>query len=264
MGNTSDSVALKPVVVALLERAEKFADDLEPDHAAAFFRAAVAADATPVSRISYGVFLANCEREVAARNQLTEAWELAKRLGLGGLQALACHNLAALHRRMGQPLIASGFQQLAIRAQLDSSDHEPLPAYLIAGRALDLASRESVAAERLWTAAQVDPLESAVALQNRAVVCYRQGRESRALEQLQSAFDVAMGRHDLEACAAILTNLSHLERQRGRWSVADECLALAERIEQEASRPRSTLRVKAFRRELVRGLAMLAADPSWN
>jgi len=118
-----------------------------------------------------------------------------------------------------------------------------------------------VAAERLWTAAQVDPQESAAALQNQAVVSYRQGRESRALQQLQGAFDIAMGRHDLDACAAILTNLSHLERQRGRWSIADECLALAERIEQEASRPRSTLRVQAFRRELVRGLAMLAADP---
>lgn len=264
MGNTSDSIALKPVVIALLERAEKFVEDGETDHAAAFFRAAVAADFTPVSRISYGVFLANTERDVAARNQLTEAWEQAKRQGLRGLEALACHNLAALHRRQGQPLVASGFQQLAIRAHLSSSDCEPLPAYLIAGRALDLASCESVAAERLWTAAQVDPQESAAALQNQAVVSYRQGRESRALQQLQGAFDIAMGRHDLDACAAILTNLSHLERQRGRWSIADECLALAERIEQEASRPRSTLRVQAFRRELVRGLAMLAADPSWN
>lgn len=264
MGNTSDTVRLKPVVVALLERAERFALDHEPDHASAFFRAAVAADLTPVSRIAYGVFLADCEREVAARNQLNEAWEMAKQQESCSLRALACHNLAALHRRMGQPLVADGFQQLAIRAQLENSDCEPLPAYLIAGRALDLAARESVAAERLWAAASVDSAESATAQLNMAVVSYRQGRESRALKQLQTAFEIAQGRHDLDECSAILLNLSHLERQRGRWSVADECLALAERIEHEASRPRSTLRVKAFRRELARGLAMLAADPSWN
>lgn len=264
MGFPTNSVELKPVVASLLERAQRFSSDHEPDHASAFYRAAVAADLTPVSRIAYGVFLADCEREVAARNQLTEAWEMAKRQGNHTLRALACHNLAALYRRMGQPLLADSFQQLAIRAHFDETDCEPLPAWLAAGRALDLASRESVAAERLWTAAQIDAAEAATALQNSAVVAYRQGRESRALEQLREAFEIAQGQYDLATCAAILVNLSHLERQRGRWTIADECLALAEQIEREGTRPRSALRIMGFRRELVRGLAMLAADPSWN
>lgn len=264
MGTTTESIQVKPVVAALLERAERFAADREFDHASAFFRAAVAADLTPVSRISYGVFLADSERDVAARGQLQEAWEMAKRQGLCSLRALACHNLAALYRRQGQSQAADGFQQLAIRAHYDGASSDPLPVYLIAGRALDIASQESVAAERLWTAAQIDRAEAATALQNQAVVAYRQQRETLAMQRFRAAFEVAQNSHDLNACAAILTNIAHLERQRGRWSVADECLALAERIEREAMRNRSAQQIAGFRRELVRGLAMLAADPSWN
>ena len=265
MGTTNSlSLSPKPVVVALLERAERFADDGQIDHASAFFRAAVAADLTPVAHIAYGVFLADCEREVAARNQMTEAWEMAKRLGLPAARALACHNLAAIYRRMGVTTAADSFQQLAIRAQLEAEPLEPLPAFVIAGRALDLAARESVAAERLFRAAQTDPREEIAAILNTGVLAYRQGRETLAMERFYAGFEIAQTTRDLNACAVLLTNIAHLQRDRGRWSIADECLALAEKIDLEAGRPRSALRVKAFRQELARGLAMLAADPSWN
>jgi hypothetical protein len=254
----------KPVVIALLQRADRFAVEGQHDHATAFFRAAVAADLTPVAHLAYGVFLADCEREVAARNHLVEAWEMAKRLELPQVRALACHNLAALHRRMGQPAAASSFQQQAIRAQLDADSLETLPAYLIAGRALDLAARESVAAEKLLVAAQMFAGEEIVALLNAGVIAYRQERESLALERFYAAFELAQSERDLNACAIVLTNIAHLQRERGRWSIADECLALAEKIDLEAGRPRSVLQLKAYRRELARGLAMLAADPSWN
>ena len=265
MGATiRSSLTPKPVVVALLGRAEQFAADGQADHAAAFFRAAVAADLTPVAHMAYGVFLADCEREVAARNHLTEAWEMAKRLGHPEARALACHNLAALHRRMGQPAAADSFEQQAIRAQLEAGPLEPLPAFLLAGRALDLAARESVAAEKLLRASQVDAAEAAAALLNAGVIAYRQERETLAMERFYAAFEIAQSQKDLAVCAAILSNIAHLQRERGRWSTADECLALAEKIDLAASRPRSALRLQSFRQELVRGLAMLGADPSWN
>jgi tetratricopeptide (TPR) repeat protein len=254
----------KPVVFALLEKAERFAGNRECDHAAAFFRAAVAADVTPVARIAYGAFLADCERLVAARYQLLEAWEMAKRMGNPAARALACHNLAAVYRRLGVSTAADSFQQQAIRAQLEVDPLEPLPAFVIAGRALDWTARESVAAEKLLIAAQSDPCEEVSALLNSGVIAYRQGREALALERFYSAFEIAQAERDLTACAVLLTNIAHLQRDRGRWSTADECLALAEKIDLDASRPRSALRVKSYRRELVRGLAMLAADPSWN
>ena len=265
MGTTNQSsLCPKPVVIALLDRAERFAGDGEADHAAAFFRAAVAADLTPVARIAYGVFLADCERVVAARYQLMEAWEMAKRLGDPTTRALACHNLAAVYRRMGISTAADSFQQQAIRAQLEVDPCEPLPAFVLAGRALDLAARESVAAEKLLIAAQCDPSEEVAARLNTGVIAYRQGRESLALERFYAAFEIAQTERDLNACAVLLTNIAHLQRDRGRWSTADECLALAEKIDLDASRPRSALRVKSYRRELARGLAMLSADPSWN
>ena len=265
MGTTNlASLSPKPVVIALLERAERFAGDGECDHAAAFFRAAVAADVTPAARIAYGAFLAGCERLVAARHQLIEAWEMAKRLEDPTTRALACHNLAAVYRQMGISTAADSFQQQAIRAQLEVDPLEPLPAFVIAGRALDLAVRESVAAEKLLNAAQTDPSETVSALLNMGVIAYRQGRESLALERLYAAFEIAQSERDLNACAVLLTNIAHLQRDRGRWSTADECLAVAEKIDLEASRPRSALRVKSYRRELARGLAMLSADPSWN
>ncbi len=265
MGTTNhSSLTPKPVVIALLQRAERFAIEGQFDHASAFFRAAVAADLTPVAHIAYGVFLADCEREVAARNHLMEGWELARRLNDPATRALACHNLAALHRRMGQPAAADSFQQQAIRAQLDADSLEPLPAYLLAGRALDLAARESVAAERLLTAAQVDSGEEIAALLNAGVIAYRQGRESLAMKRFYAAFEMAQSEKDLAACAAILANIAHLQRERGRWSTAAECLTLAEKIDLDASRPRSAQRLNSYRQELARGLAMLEADPSWN
>lgn|GEM_PF-5681659 len=265
MGATHrSSLTPKPVVVALLGRAEQFAAEGQADHASAFFRAAVAADLTPLAHMAYGVFLADCEREVASRTHLTEAWEMAKRLGLPEFRALACHNLAALHRRMGQLAAADSFQQQAIRAQLDIDPLEPLPAFLLAGRALDLVARESVAAEKLLRAAQMDASEATAALVNSGVIAYRQERETVAMERFYAAFEIAQSQKDLTACAAVLSNIAHLQRERGRWSTADECLALAEKIDLDASRPRSALRRKAFRRELVRGLNMLGADPSWN
>lgn len=261
---TVSTLPPKPVVIALLERAERFAEDGQFDHASAFFRAAVAADLTPVAHIAYGVFLADCEREVAARNQLTEAWEMAKRLGLPAARALACHNLAALYRRMGVSTAADSFQQQAIRAQLEVDPLEPLPAFMLAGRALDLAARESVAAEKLLLAAQSDANEEVAATLNAGVIAYRQGRESLAFERFYAAFEKAQTERDLHASAVLLTHIAHLQRDRGRWRIADECLAVAEKIDHAAGRPRSTLRIKSYRRELARGLAMLAADPSWN
>lgn len=258
------SLTPQPVVIALLERAERFAADAQHDHASAFFRAAVAADQTPVAHIAYGVYLADCEREVSARAHLLDAWEMAKRLGDWKTRALACHNLAALFRRQGQLAAADSFQQQAIRAQLDADPGEPFPVFLLAGRALDLASRESVAAEKLLRAAHVDPAEAAAAQLNAGVIANRQDREALAMERFYAAFDVAQSQKDLPTCAAILTSIAHLQRDRGRWSIADECLALAEKIDREANRHRSVERLASYRRELARGLAMLAADPSWN
>lgn len=265
MGATNcSSLSPKPVVIALLERAERFAGNGEADHASAFFRAAVAADLTPVARIAYGVYLADCERLVASRYQLMEAWEMAKWQGDPVTRALACHNLAAIYRRMGISTAADSFQQQAIRAQLEVDPFEPLPAFVIAGRALDLVARESVTAEKLLIAAQGDPREEVSARLNTGVIAYRQGRESLALERFYAAFEIAHTERDLTACAVLLTNIAHLQRDRGRWRTADECLALAEKIDLDASRPQSALRAMSYRRELAQGLAMLAADPSWN
>ncbi len=265
MGTTNfSSLTPQPVVVALLERAERFAADGQHDHASAFFRAAVAADQTPVAHIAYGVYLADCEREVTARTHFTEAWEMAKRLGDWKTRGLACHNLAALCRRQGQIAAADSFQQQSIRAQLEADPLEEFPVFILAGRALDLASRESVAAEKLMRAAQSDPQEEAAALLNSGVIAFRQERESLAMQRFYAAFEVAQSQKDLPTCAAILTNIAHLQRDRGHWSIADECLALAEKIDRDASRPRSAQRLTNYRRELARGLAMLDADPSWN
>lgn len=265
MGATNlTSLTPKPVVIGLLERAERFAIDGQHDHASAFYRAAVAADLTPAAHIAYGVYLADCEREVTARTHLTEAWEMAKRLGDANCCVLACHNLAALCRRQEQHAAADSYQQQAIRAHLEAAPLAPLPEFILAGRALDLASCESVAAEKLLRAAQADRLEDAAALLNAGVIAFRQDRESLAMERFYAAFEIAQSQKDLSTCAAVLTNIAHLQRDRGRWSIADECLALAEKIDRDASRPRSALRQTNYRRELARGLAMLDADPSWN
>ena len=172
---------IKPVVRALLEKAEWFSTQGEPEHATAFFRAAVAADSTGIARISYGVFLADTEREVAARKQLEEAWECGKRGNYWDLCALACHNLAALHRRIGQSVLANSYQQQALSAWMRLDSVASLPAFLLAGRAHDLVSGESVCADRLWSGCQHDEVEGAAALLNRAVVMHRQGRDRKSV-----------------------------------------------------------------------------------
>ena len=258
------SLTPQPVVVALLERAERFAVEGQHDHASAFFRAAVAVDQTPVAHIAYGVYLADCEHEILAHTHLTDAWEMAKRLGDWKTRTLACHNLAALFRRQGQFAAADSFQQQAISAQLEADPVGPFPVFLLAGRALDLASREPMVAEKLLRAAQADPDEAAAAQLNAGVIANRQDRESLAMERFYAAFEVAQSQKDLPACAAILANIAHLQRDRGRWNIADECLTLAEKIDCEANRHRSAERLASYRQELARGLAILNTDPSWN
>ncbi len=257
-------VAVKPVVVAMLERAERFARAGELEHAASFFRAAVAADTTPVARVAYGVFLVAREREIAGRNQLLEAWEMAKRSGDGRARAIVCHNLAALHRRMGQTSAAESYQQLAIRASLDADPCGQLPGYVLSGRALDLASREPEVAEDLFISAGTETQESVAADLNRGVLAYRRGAIEDSRKLLHAAFEAAQSSEDYETCAAALTNLAHLKREQGHWSTADECLALAQRIHERAGRSRSTLRQMQYRRELKRGLVLLGGHPEWN
>ncbi|RLS53968.1 MAG: hypothetical protein DWH91_13080 [Planctomycetota bacterium] len=261
---TYGQLAVKPVVAALLERALWFANASELEHAAAFYRAAVAADLTPASRLIYGVFLADREREVAARIQLLEAWEMAKRAGDSLSRALACHNLAALHRRQGQPLVAKSYQQLAIAACLDLGPTAMLPEYILSGVALDLVECEPVVAEDLLNAVTLDEEESVSGWLNRGVLAYRRGAARAALRWFHRAFEKAQSLADYNTCAAALTNLAHLKREQGHWATADECLALAQKIHEQAERPREVLRQSHYRRELRPGLVLLATIPEWN
>lgn len=258
------SIRPRTVVISLLTRADRFADDGQIDHAAAFYRAAVAADQTPIARIAYACFLADCEREVLARTHLIEAWELSKRLRLPEVAALACHNLAALSRRQGHTAAADSYQQQAIRAALEVDTVSLLPPYLVAGRGLDLIKNESAVADRLLCATRHDLPEEIAALHNSGVIASRQGRDSLAIERLYAAFDRAEKAKDLTACAAILVTIAQVQRDRGRWSVASECLQLAESIDRHAGRIGRANSLQKMREELAQGLGFLSVDPNWN
>lgn len=264
MGIQNNAGNVRPVVSILLERADQFVANGEIEHACSFYRAAIAADQTAIARIAYGAFLADAEREVAARKQLEEAWDTAKLLNDSASCALACHNLASLYRRQGQAVIAESYQQQALRAWMDQGPEKPIPAWLISGRAHDLIERDSVNADRLWRIAQSEKEEASTALMNRAVMAHRNAQDQQARNMLREAFAVAEERRELAACAAILQNLAELEMQSGRWTIADECLKVAEQIEIQASRQRSVHQIREMRNALKRGLAMLATDPSWN
>lgn len=92
----------RPVVRELRDRAVSYAEQGAYEAALTFFRAVVAVDPSPVSRLTFAVFLFENGEIAEAETELRTCWNDARRLSDPRLAALAAHNLSVLCRHEGQ------------------------------------------------------------------------------------------------------------------------------------------------------------------
>lgn len=92
----------RPVIRELRNRAVSYAEQGAYEAAVTFFRAAVAVDPSPVSRLTFAVFLFENGEIAEAEVELRTCWNDARRLSDSRLAALAAHNLSVLCRHEGQ------------------------------------------------------------------------------------------------------------------------------------------------------------------
>lgn len=92
----------RPVVRELRDRAVSYAEQGAYEAAVTFFRAAVAVDPSPVSRLTFAVFLFENGEIAEAEIELRTCWNEARRLSDPRLAALAAYNLSVLCRYEGR------------------------------------------------------------------------------------------------------------------------------------------------------------------
>lgn len=253
--------SVRPVVIGLLRQAWRFREKCDHSRAAVFYRAAIAADQSPLAQIEYAAFL-SLEDAPQAEELLLEGWEVAKRQANPTLAAQACHNLACLYRERGEDVQARQFQQLAISAELqamDSGQSMAISEECRLGTALDdRLSGDSVADRELEQHLRdsADPSVHLALRLNLAMLSFQNGERQQAVGHARAAVGAAM---KLQQPAELMESLHLLGRlliNDGRWHEARACLQqaadwanildrseLASKIRNDISMLRSQMRV---------------------
>ncbi|MEZ5942424.1 MAG: tetratricopeptide repeat protein [Planctomycetaceae bacterium] len=261
----------RPVVDSLLARATEFAAEGALHHAESFFAAAIAADEGATARIAYGTHLAELGEFDEAIRLLLKAWEQAKRDGSSQLRAWACQSLASSYRETGDFIAASQFQQLAIRAELDSysgGEGSSLSTESRLGRASDwLQSSEFADAESLLqTCRTIDGDEgmSATAELNLGVAALRTGDIETALQRFYSAFQQFQDMQDAAGTSRALEAIAKVQLSLGNWTVARNLLDKANRLARHVGQRHRVRQLADAIVRLDRALKLLEADPLLN
>ncbi|WP_157605140.1 hypothetical protein [Schlesneria paludicola] len=118
----TQSASTSDVVLKLLLRADECAERHEWSIADSLFCDAISCDATPRSRIAYGVYLTEQERYFEAISTFTVVLDGVDRAAI----AIVCHNLAAIYREVGDSDLARRFQWRATVMQEDLGSPEIL------------------------------------------------------------------------------------------------------------------------------------------
>lgn len=265
----------RPVVVSLIEQAERRLASGDYEQSESLFQAAVAADVTPTAQIAYGVHLFERDRDEEAEVQLQQAWAGACRAGDPIGRAIACSNLALLFLSRGDLIRAKQFEQLAIGAWLErqpvlwshdaSAAQAALPSWLRRLAAAGLfASGEDDEASRLLASDTSSSPDSPESWFDAGTLAERTGDIARSLQCFDKGLEAARRCGDTFGEAACLERLASLWRKSGHFRRADRALQAAEEIHDRCRRFRARHRCQSARSALAPPLVLMDTDPGLN
>jgi hypothetical protein len=230
---------------------------------------AVQLDQGVQSLLEYAALLHQLGEEIQAIEQLSIAWNIARReqqfLGI----AAACDRLAVIHRDRGEWAIAKSFQQQAVSARFRSGNP------LLAGDFMALANDAIIQRD----------LDHAEELAIRALVC-SESSECRADEAdawgvqgtiallrrqprvawrcfLRAYFLHCRARDPLGRLMDLL-NLAAASREKGEWEMTERLLVKANSLAHRLGTPRLIQRANRDLQEARRVLEVASRTPEWN
>ena len=259
----------RPIVLGLLRQAWRFREKCDHSRATVFYRAAIAADQTPLAKIEYAAFV-SLENMELAEELLLQSWEIAKCQNNSLLVAQACQNLSCIYRELRDDTRARQFQQLAISAELKAIDRgqaEMVSLECRLGLMLDdQLSGDAFAEQDLYRQLEGSAdLDVRLTLHlNLAMLSFQRGDLPQSVRHARAAVGAAL---KLEQPSQLLESLHLLGRlliNDGRWHEATACMRHAadwanvlgrSELAEQIRRNISTLRSQMHR---------LTADPARN
>lgn len=218
----------------LFFQAELFAGLRDWRSAEETYRKALALDASPATRIAYGVFLAEQEKYFEAISIFTPVLDGTNRTAI----AIVCHNLAAIYREVGDPDLARRFQWRATLMQ-DSADENDL-----LGMANDAlaAGHHEVAESLVMTACEIKDgaIENCTdgdLIATTGLAYAAEGSTKEALTTLFTAYRRHQAAKDYRGMGTDLMNMSDLFGELGRHRTERTCLLRAIRCFENAPAP---------------------------
>ena len=266
----------RPVVRKLRDRAASYAEQGAYEAAVTFFQAAVAVDPSPVSRLTFAVFLFENGEIAEAETELRTCWNEARRLSDPRLAALAAHNLAVLCRHEGhggakepggnRRVEAQQYFQWACNAWFRSPEAagEGLPGWLLRLQAAFwMEEGEDDDAHKLLLSAlpEAEPGERIV---DEAVRAWSEGNGKRAAEILEAGLARPGGivsaweRGELlERCGLVAGEIGNLRSAEKCFAEGADAFGTARHFGARARCRQQQARVESL-------LEFLDADPARN
>jgi hypothetical protein len=261
-------------VQTLLEQAEFWGSQNEPDRARRLFLEAMALDSSPKSRWGYARFLCQIGDDASAIEQLTTFWNEAKRQNQFQWAAAACEGLGVIYRRQGRWAISQSFQQQAIASRLRSQaagtqDDLPVSEFLaIANDAIlrgNLSYAEPLVNCALASAEEGNcPGEIADALGTQGAIYLRKGQRLAAWQAFLKAYFFHCRAKDPEGRLVDLLNLAAVSRGEGQWELTRKLLRKACAEATLLNHPMLRQKAEYLLEEAERVLAVSSRVPEWN
>ncbi len=237
----SDPIASGERAAKLVVAAESHLERRDWSAADNLFREAVTLDATPASRIAYGVCLSRQERFFEAISVFTPVLDGVDRSAIG----IVCHNLAAIYRDVGDLDLARRFQWRATLLQDDAGPEDLLG---MANEALT-GDRHQVAEALVMTAIEMngdasDENSDGELVATLGLIKAALDSPEEGLMTLFAAYRRHQAVRDFRSMGADLMNMAVLFGEVHRYRAERACLNRAIRCFEQAPAPYSRNRAR--------------------
>lgn len=260
-----------PRIAALLAKAESLARSGLLADARTTFWEALTGDTGFTARNEFGCFLVRIEAYDEAIEQFSVLLAEARRIGDLQLLSTAYHNLAVVHRELGDHHVAAQLQQQSISAETLTGGHIAGTPCLLSNRANDaiLAGNFRLANRLLLRSLALEVERGSLAGQaadwaSLGIVSGLRGDVDEAVGCLWRAYRLHSRLTDMRGAGCDLMNLGQMFGQVGRWRAASRFLRRAVNRFELAQAPHSAQEARLRLEEFQRIADVSRRDPSRN
>jgi Tfp pilus assembly protein PilF len=247
----------------------------ELTRARVFYHQAIALDGGAAARNAFGCFLLNTDCAAEARTEFSRLLQQADSMGNLSLRAVACNNLAAACRALGESARATSWQQQSWNAAtpVPSGGDEPRDQLGcdLGNRATDaILAGDYALAEQLirislaWEQTSGTRAGEADDWGNLGLVAGLQGHLAAAAAALRRARHLHRQAGDTRSEGCDLLHLGEVFLQAGRWQRSARLFASAGSVFRSAHLPRLARRASQHLAHVRRLLSRAAHDPLRN